>query len=244
MKLLENAKFEAVNSQLCMELESCRIDGRIESYSCKMAGNDKRLFKHLSEENREAPGGLQALSPPQPTQGPHSPGSAVMYGSSCEDDNFASLHLCDTINTKTLFYLISTLNASFHPDYDFSLAKSEEFSRIPSVQAVMTDIDTQLFATAGDHFGALKYQLWTALDSEIDLKDCLIYRYNPDLSSDPYGEEGCIWSFNYFFYNPKLRRIVFFTCRATSRTMGDSGIDADADLEEESMMFDQYEDDI
>ena len=40
----------------------------------------------------------------------------------------------------------------------------------------MTAIDTQLFATAGDHFGALKQQLWMALDAEIDLKDCHIYR--------------------------------------------------------------------
>ena len=40
----------------------------------------------------------------------------------------------------------------------------------------MTAIDTQLFATAGDHFGALKQQLWMALDGEIDLKDCHIYR--------------------------------------------------------------------
>lgn len=47
----------------------------IESYSCKMAGNDKRLFKTLNEENREAPGGLQALSPPQ-AQG------YALYGSS------------------------------------------------------------------------------------------------------------------------------------------------------------------
>ena len=38
-------------------------------------------------------------------------------------------YLCDTISTKTLFYLISTLNASFNPDYDFSNAKSEEFSQ-------------------------------------------------------------------------------------------------------------------
>ena len=38
--------------------------------------------------------------------------------------------------------------------------------------------------------------------------------YNPDLDSDPYGEEGTLWSFNYFFYNKKLKRILFFTCRA------------------------------
>ncbi|XP_076470652.1 repressor of RNA polymerase III transcription MAF1 homolog [Babylonia areolata] len=252
MKLLENARFEEVNSRLSMELESCRIDGRIESYSCKMAGNDKRLFKVLSEENREAPGGLQALSPPQSSFGTcaqsHSPGSAVMYGSSCEmDDNFAGgLQLCDTISTKTLFYLISTLNASFSPDYDFSKTKSEEFSKEPSIQAVMTAVDTQLFATAGDQFGALKQQLWLALDGEIDLKDCNIYSYNPDLSSDPYGEEGCIWSFNYFFFNRKLKRIVFFTCRATSRSalFGDSGIDMEEMDQSEAMMFDQYDDDL
>ena len=41
-----------------------------------------------------------------------------------------------------------------------------------------------------------------------------IYSYNPDLDSDPYGEEGTLWSFNYFFYNKKLKRILFFTCRA------------------------------
>jgi len=44
--------------------------------------------------------------------------------------------LCDTISTKTLFYLISTLNASFYPDYDFSNAKSSEFSREPSLQVI------------------------------------------------------------------------------------------------------------
>ncbi|XP_076469997.1 repressor of RNA polymerase III transcription MAF1 homolog [Babylonia areolata] len=105
-----------------------------------MAGNDKRLFKVLSEENREAPGGCRHSPLPSPPLGPVlSPTAqavviAVKYGSSCEmDDNFAGgLQLCDTISTKTLFYLISTLNASFSPDYDFSKTKSEEFSKDPA----------------------------------------------------------------------------------------------------------------
>lgn len=42
--------------------------------------------------------------------------------------------LCDTISRKTLFYLIATLNATFQPDYDFSDAKSHEFSKEPSLQ--------------------------------------------------------------------------------------------------------------
>lgn len=42
-------------------------------------------------------------------------------------------YLCDTISTKSLFYLISTLNASF-AEYDFSDAKADEFSKEPSLQ--------------------------------------------------------------------------------------------------------------
>lgn len=38
--------------------------------------------------------------------------------------------------------------------------------------------------------------------------------YNPDLDSDPFGEDGSLWSFNYFFYNKRLKRIVFFSCRS------------------------------
>lgn len=38
--------------------------------------------------------------------------------------------------------------------------------------------------------------------------------YNPDLDSDPFGEDGSLWSFNYFFHNKRLKRIVFFSCRS------------------------------
>lgn len=60
----------------------------------------------------------------------------------------------------------------------------------------------------------LQNALWTTIDDEIQLTDCDIYSYNPDLNSDPFGEPGSLWSFNYFFYNKKLKRIVFFNCRA------------------------------
>lgn len=38
---------------------------RIESYSCKMAGDDKHLFKQFCQEGQ--PHVLEALSPPQTT---------------------------------------------------------------------------------------------------------------------------------------------------------------------------------
>lgn len=38
------------------------------------------------------------------------------------------------LSRKTLFYLVSTLNASFNPDYDFSSCGSDEFSKEPSIK--------------------------------------------------------------------------------------------------------------
>lgn len=222
MKLLENPKFEELNHTLSAETGDCRIDGRLECYSCKMTTDDKKLFKSLSSEHGMAPTDLQALSPPNQLLLPNSP-----CGVSPADDSGV---LCDTISTKTLFHLISTLNASFYPDYDFSTAKSGEFSREPSLQFVANAVDCQLLTSVGNRFNALQQQLWTAIDEAITLQDCIIYSYNPDLTSDPYGEDGCIWSFNYFFYNRKLKRLVFFTCRATSLAMDDS-IDTDDEFD-------------
>ncbi|KAL3859913.1 hypothetical protein ACJMK2_010096 [Sinanodonta woodiana] len=228
MKLLENARFEAINSALTVELENCKISGRIESYSCKMAGNDKRLFKSLSAQGGVPVPELQALSPPQTAidQSPNRQGEG---------------YLCDTISTKTLFYLISTLNASFQPDYDFSNAKSEEFSREPSIKWAVDTVDNQLGAVMKENYSSLKQMLWEAVDNEISLNECDTFSYNPDLSSDPYGEEGSIWSFNFFFYNKKMKRIVFFTCSATSVSSpeySDSGIGQEFDMDVSDDVYD------
>jgi Maf1 regulator len=36
--------------------------------------------------------------------------------------------------------------------------------------------------------------------------------------SDFAGEKGNVWSFNFFFYNRKLKRILYFSCRGISKT--------------------------
>ncbi|XP_023775787.1 uncharacterized protein LOC111924053 [Cyanistes caeruleus] len=124
MKLLENSSFEAINSQLTVETGDAHIIGRIESYSCKLAGIDKQLFKQFCLEGR--PQALEALSPPQ-TSG-LSPG------------RLGRAPLSHTCSRKTLFYLIATLNEAFRPDYDFSAAKSHEFSREPSLNWVVNAV--------------------------------------------------------------------------------------------------------
>uniref|UniRef100_G3VVI4 Repressor of RNA polymerase III transcription MAF1 homolog n=1 Tax=Sarcophilus harrisii TaxID=9305 RepID=G3VVI4_SARHA len=205
MKLLENSSFEAINSQLTVETGDAHIIGRIESYSCKMAGDDKHMFKQFCQEGR--PHVLEALSPPQ-TSG-LSP-SRLSKSQGGEEEG----PLSDKCSRKTLFYLIATLNESFRPDYDFSTAKSHEFSREPSLNWVVNSVNCSLFSAVREDFTALKPQLWNAVDEEICLSECDIYSYNPDLDSDPFGEDGSLWSFNYFFYNKRLKRIVFFSCRS------------------------------
>lgn len=114
MKLLENSKFEAINNALSIKTGDSAIVGRIESYSCKMVGSDKALYKRFTSETNAHD--LQALSPPQ---GFFDMSPNIGRGSNSGDETV----LCDTISRKSLFYLIATLNAAFEPDYDFSDAK-------------------------------------------------------------------------------------------------------------------------
>jgi len=241
MKLLESSRFEAVNSALFLDSGETKIHGRIESYSCKMIGADKQKYKKFNSETDLPPNSVEALSPPTNGFGCYDGGSRQRtysrnYSSSHSDDEEAAggpstttttshicgdggqpaaVTLCDVISRKTLFYLISTLNAAF-PDYDFSDTRGSNFSKEPSLQYVMTNVDNLLSVTATERYAKVHASLWATLNEEICLPDCDIYSYDPDLMSDPFGEAGSLWSFNYFFYNRKLKRIVFFTCRGVS----------------------------
>lgn len=59
------------------------------------------------------------------------------------------------------------------------------------------------------------------LAQAIDLKDCDVYTYKSDNDTDPFGEKATVWAFNYFFYNRKMKRILYFSCRAVSKTAAD-----------------------
>ena len=57
--------------------------------------------------------------------------------------------------------------------------------------------------------------MWSLIDKEMTLKDCSMYRYAPE--EDPYdGEEGSLWSFNYFFFNKTKKRVCYIYLRGLS----------------------------
>jgi hypothetical protein len=101
-----------------------------------MAGDPKKLYKQLRNEPGTSPHDLEILGPSQ-TRSPiynystlNSPSQVhhtnPMARSISSDDESP---IYKTIPRKTLIFLISTLNASFQPDYEFSSCTSQDFSR-------------------------------------------------------------------------------------------------------------------
>ncbi len=75
-------------------------------------------------------------------------------------------------------------------------------------------------------------ELWSAVEESIKLTECEIFSYVPDMESDPFSE-GNLWSFNFFFHNKNMKKILYMTCMAKS--IGDD-IDTSVDYGE-----DEYE---
>ena len=109
-----------------------------------MIGAEKQQYKKFSV-GRD-PQAVEALSPPTNGYGGYafstSPVSRSYSRSSGSEDEGVGI-LCDTIARKTLFHLISTLNAAF-PDYDFTDARSSEFTKEPNLQVSKLSIKLNL----------------------------------------------------------------------------------------------------
>ena len=58
-------------------------------------------------------------------------------------------------------------------------------------------------------------RMWGLIDKEMSLRQCTTYSYSP--VEDPYeGEEGALWSFNYFFFNKDKKRVCYLNLRGLS----------------------------
>lgn len=66
---------------------------------------------------------------------------------------------------------------------------------------------------------SLMDELWHALDEINALCECDVYRYAPlGDDADPLNDKGHIWSFIYFFFNKRLKRICVFSCNAQAKS--------------------------
>lgn len=80
----------------------------------------------------------------------------------------------------------------------------------------MNNFNTTLF-NLGVNLSKSLPRMWDTIDKEMDLLNCNIYTYSPDdVSDDPYGEEGLIWSTNFFFFNKHKKRVCYLYLRGLS----------------------------
>lgn len=101
-----------------------------------MAGSEQKgLYKKMAKDGGGSD--IVALSPPLDN---HLSRSIEKDQEMITSENLEMF----VISRRMLFNLITTLNQSFFPDYDFSDAKSHEFSRLPSLAHVWAEIDSRL----------------------------------------------------------------------------------------------------
>ena len=110
---------------------------------------------------------------------------------------------------NTFVHLIATLNAAL-PDYDFSSAQSEHFTRV-TVYELVNHVKTALEGAQHCDAPVALADLWAVLEQEVQLQQCEAFTYLPPPDSDPFLEDGAIWAMNYLMYNRNIKRIVLLT---------------------------------
>jgi len=165
---------------------------RLEAYSCKKAGEDRRLFKNIIKQLRQDIGNRQR------------------QGISCET---GLGDISQPFTQKLLVSLITSLNASF-PDYDFSSLDGDCFERT-TVPAVLSALESEVLTPAGMLLPHIRAQVTTALNEAIDVRQCQAYTYIPDADSPLFG--GKLWAFTHFLFSPALKRVLLISCASKSK---------------------------
>lgn len=225
--------FEDVTNALNFDTADSHIIGGCDLYTTKAAGGDKKLYKTIDQGLEDQHQTALTISASLARSHGQTAGQSIDLSRSSP---FGPLS--QNSARRTFAYLIATLNAS-HPDYDFShLLRPSDFRREKSLRHVMNALDTTLYslrpraaslaiptywtsiassapalvAASGDCWNPRK---WRLIDKEMNLKECDIYAYVPE--EDPYdGDEGAIWSFNYFFFNRARKRVCYIYLKSLS----------------------------
>jgi hypothetical protein len=219
MKYLDEEKLTEVSHQLVDVVCGTRvINGRIEAYSCKRAGTDKKYAQTLAERYETEVS---------------SSNNAPFETSSYASGNLGDFH--ETSTRRLLTDLILTLNASF-PDYDFSEVRPANFRCLSSPKVAISRVNERLSDLAFRRGPTFLSYLWKAIDDVIDLGDCKVFAFYPEgEGADPFASPtrryrseslgsivddhevepelgATLWAFNYLFVNKQLKRIVLFSC--------------------------------
>lgn len=266
MKYLEDDKLTQWTSELTDAVLAGRVvNGRIEAFTMKRAGTDKKYAHALGEkfvaemEQRESEmADYQDFLHKQKMRHQQQANTArkrsvsfsghadiktkpikIQRRSTSFDESIAPamahahspLGDFQEIGTRRLMTdLILTLNASF-PDYDFGNSRPFHFIK-KSAKAAMEEANGRLSELASRRHESFLREMWNAIDNVICLSETEVFSYVPPaINEDPLGfltetlleghDESAtpLWSFNYFFVNKNLKRILLFSCVETMISM-------------------------
>ncbi|KAL9229266.1 hypothetical protein vseg_004751 [Gypsophila vaccaria] len=223
MKFLEYTSLDRINDFLShLNLGERTIKGSLEAYSCKHTVTDKKLSVSLEHDILDYLGRSSDTDSPSPVD-----------------------HLICRSSRKTLIYLILTLYRMY-PDYDFSAVKAHEFFIDESRDSFEQIFDSYMSEASREWVesnggSSLLKDLYKALDEVVKLSECEIYSYNPDCNDDPFLQRGAIWSFNFFFYNRKLKRVVSLRFCCISNLVVDEFMGDELAFEEDGEIFDNMD---
>lgn len=205
MKFLEHPKLAQLTALLrALDCGDRVISARAELFSCQPVAPDqmeRKLSDSIDELGRAKPQWL-TNSPLGPLQSP---------------------------NTRVLLLnLMSTLNQSF-PDYDFSRLTPDNFNRCHDINAVVNSINHNLAVAVERISQGFIGELWSIFRECIDLSDAEVYSIVDHTGSDDGPHSGGLWSFDYFFYDPVNKKLLYFTAVARSK-LGDEWKDMDSGM--------------
>lgn len=220
MKYLEYTPLDRINDFLShVNLGERTIKGCLEAYSCKHTGTDKKLSLSLENEIFD------------------------YLGKSSDTDSSSPVeYLSCRSSRKTLIYLLLTLY-HMYPDYDFSAVKAHQFFTEESWDSFKQIFDIYMFEASKEWHDTnegspLLENLYKALDEVVKVAECDIYTYNPEADADPFLERGAIWSYHFFFYNRRLKRVVSFRFSCVSNLVGEGLLLDDSSFDEDGEIFD------
>lgn len=219
MKYFEDPGLSMLTSTLSsLQVGDRILEGKLEAFTFKRGGADKKLSKTLEQQYLDE----VATSP-----------SSILSSSPLGS-------LADSSTRKLLINLISTMNAAF-PDYDFSSLRPEQFAKESSLSVVMNAVNSHLAEIVEEHPEFLE-QLWEGVNNVINMRECEVYAYIPDMDSDPFTD-GNLWSFNFFFVNKTMKRLVYFACIARSIFAKDDEDDDDMYYDNDNKADDTFQED-
>lgn len=218
MKYLEEPRIHGVNGLLASNCINGKIiEGKLEPFSCKKGTSDKKLSKHLEEQYAHE----LATSPKA------GPISSSPLGP-----------LTDPSTRRLLINLITTMNASF-PDYDFSNLRPDQFHCFATPSEAVNIANKNLSESVEVEHPGFLTEMWSAVEESIKPAECEIFSYVPDMESDPFSD-GNLWSFNFFFHNKNMKKILYMTCMAKS--IGDESFNTEEYAGDEYDMYNDGDD--